>query len=43
MENEIELLKDAIRRLEILNEGGNPDWENCYRWLNELLAIKEGK
>jgi hypothetical protein len=39
--NEIEDLKSAIRRLELWNQPGNPDWENCLKWLKELLAIKE--
>jgi hypothetical protein len=39
--SEIEELKDAIRRLELMCEPGNRDWENCLKWLKELLVIKE--
>lgn len=37
---DIEKLKLAISKLESRNEHGNKDYDNCLRWLKELLEIK---
>lgn len=39
--DDIEELRDAIYRLKSRNESGNKDWENCLRWLKELLELKQ--
>jgi hypothetical protein len=40
---EIEELEYAINQLKARNETGNRDWENCIKWLTELLEIKKVK
>lgn len=43
LEKEIEEIRTALLQLSHHPCKGTRDWDNCVKWLTELLEIKEAK